>query len=75
VRVAIGRDGADLTLSIRDDGVGFSPQDPRKPGSFGLVGLRERAYLVGGDASITSAPGHGTSIEVRLPLPAEASSP
>jgi PAS domain S-box-containing protein len=75
VDVAIEERPTEIVVSIHDDGRGFSPQDPRKPGSFGLVGLRERAYLVGGDASITSAPGHGTSIEVRLPLPVEASSP
>ena len=49
-------------------GRGFSPQDPRKPNSFGLVGLRERVYLLGGEAAIISAPGGGTNIEVRLPL-------
>jgi signal transduction histidine kinase len=43
-------------------------QDPRKPNSFGLVGLRERVYLLGGEAAIISAPGSGTNIEVRLPL-------
>ncbi len=72
VQVAIGRDGADLTLSIRDDGVGFSPEDPRKPDSYGLMGLRERASLLGGMASVTSAPEQGTHIEVRIPITTEA---
>jgi PAS domain S-box-containing protein len=66
--VAIEQNGSEVTISVRDDGVGFSPQDPRKPKSFGLVGLRERAYLLGGEAAITSAPGRGTNIEVRLPV-------
>ena len=47
---------------------GFVPQDPRKPASFGLVGVRERAALLRGEASITSGIGEGTTIEVRLPL-------
>ena len=75
VKVAIERSGQDLTLSIRDDGAGFSPQAPRKPNSYGLLGLRERASLLGGEATITSAAGQGTCVEVRLPVapPASAS--
>ncbi len=66
--VAIEENGSEVTISVRDDGLGFSPQDPRKPNSFGLAGLRERAYLLGGEAAIISAPGRGTNIEVRLPV-------
>ena len=68
VKVAIECNGSELMLSIRDNGAGFSLQNPRKPNSYGLLGLRERASLLGGKASITSAPGEGTHIEVRLPL-------
>jgi PAS domain S-box-containing protein len=75
VKVEIERDGEELRLGIRDDGVGFSTQDPRKPDSFGLLGLRERASLLGGVASVASSPGQGTHVEVRLPLtPSVASS-
>jgi hypothetical protein len=73
--VAIGQNGSGITISVRDDGLGFSPQDPRKPNSFGLVGLRERAYLLGGEATIISAPGCGTNIEVRLPVSSMPCSP
>jgi PAS domain S-box-containing protein len=62
-----GSDG-EIMLSVRDDGRGFEPGDPRKPNSFGLVGLRERAYLLDGDIKINTAPGKGTLIEVRIPL-------
>ena len=68
VEVAIEQHPTEVTLNIRDDGRGFAPQKPRNAGSFGLIGLRERAYLIGGDATITSAPGQGTSIELRLPI-------
>ena len=68
VEVAIEHTGAELALRIRDDGSGFSIKDPRKPNSYGLIGLRERASLLGGHASIISAPGQGTRIEVRLPV-------
>jgi len=68
VKVAIERDGSELTLSIRDNGAGFSLQSPRKPNSYGLLGLRERASLLGGATSITSTVGEGTHVEVRLPV-------
>lgn len=74
VEVAIEQRLTEVLVSIRDDGRGFSPQDPRKAGSFGLVGLRERAYLIGGEVVITSAAGQGTSIEVRLPIPSDQDS-
>jgi PAS domain S-box-containing protein len=68
VEVSIGLGDGSVALRVRDDGRGFSPEDPRKPGSFGLMGLRERAYLLGGDVSIASEPGRGTTVEVRIPL-------
>ena len=40
-----------------------------KKGSFGLVGLRERAYLLGGQVRIDSEPGRGTLVEFRIPTP------
>lgn len=58
----------DIALTIRDNGTGFDPGDPRKPGSFGLVGLRERAYLVGGTLGIDTARGKGTTVDVHVPL-------
>ena len=69
-RVDITLDGSDgeLTLRVRDDGCGFAAGDPRKPDSFGLVGLRERAYLLDGDVTVDTAPGTGTVIEVRIPM-------
>lgn len=66
--VRVTREQNRIVLKVRDDGVGFDPARPRKPGSFGLAGLRERAYLVEGELSIESAPGRGTTIEVRIPL-------
>jgi PAS domain S-box-containing protein len=72
--IALERDEDELVVRVADDGVGFSPQAPRKPGSLGLFGLRERASLMGGEASIISAPGEGTSIIVRLPVEAPMAS-
>ena len=71
-KVELSRDGGTLTVCIEDDGVGFATDAPRKPGSLGLFGLRERASLLSGDATIVSAPGTGTRVQLRLPLAAEA---
>ncbi|MBR8249754.1 sensor histidine kinase [Burkholderia cenocepacia] len=59
--------GEAIALTIRDDGAGFDPAVPRKSASFGLVGLRERAYLVGGTLRIATTLGEGTTVEVEIP--------
>jgi len=53
-----------LTLEIIDDGVGFDPQHIPSD-TYGLLGLQERAGLIGGECIIESHPGHGTSILFR----------
>jgi PAS domain S-box-containing protein len=53
-------------LSIRDDGKGFDSAAMRSR-SFGLIGIQERALMLGGEAHIFSTPGQGTAIEVRIP--------
>jgi len=68
VEVTLERVDDEAMLTVSDNGRGFSPVDPRNPGSYGLVGLRERAYLVGGAVSIESAPGQGTRVELRVPV-------
>ena len=68
VQVTLARSNGEIALTVKDDGRGFSPDAPRKPDSYGLLGLRERAYLVGGKVAIDSAPGRGVRIDVRIPL-------
>jgi signal transduction histidine kinase len=53
----------DVVLVVADDGVGAVSTD----GGFGLVGLRERALLVGGSVDIATAPGRGFALEVCIP--------
>ena len=65
-----GRDGR-LRLEICDDGIGFAPETIGEE-SFGLKGIRERARLLGGSATITSASGQGTSVAIEFVLPPEA---
>ena len=68
-RVSLTRHDDHVLLIVQDNGVGFDLSTPRKLNSFGLSGLRERAYLVAGEVAIESSPGYGTSIKVRIPLP------
>jgi PAS domain S-box-containing protein len=70
--------GSELVLTVHDNGVGFPSTTRRKEGSLGLIGLRERAYLLGGSIDIDNPPGGGGRITVRLPLAtrsAEAAQP
>ena len=55
-----------VTLTIRDDGVGFDVGASSGKEHFGLLGMRERVELVNGDLSITSQPGHGTTVTLTI---------
>ena len=56
-----------VVLRVEDDGGGFDPT--AVPGDrFGLVGMQERARLLGGTLRVESAPGAGTAIDVRIPI-------
>ena len=68
VEVSMARTGAEMTLKVQDNGVGFSPGVARKPNSLGLVGLRERAQLLKGSVSVDSGPGRGTTVQARIPV-------
>lgn len=74
VEVTIGRRGDVIILQVRDDGRGFAQAQPRKPNSFGLLGMRERAYLLDGEVLIDSTPGAGTCVSVRIPMTGERAS-
>lgn len=67
VAVAARRVDGTVEIEVRDDGSGF---DPAAPGAGrGLLGMRERTALLGGTVEIVSAPGAGTTVAARLPLP------
>ncbi len=72
VSLELRQDDSQITLTVRDDGRGFDVQAAheraRGGGSMGLLGMRERAALVGGNLSLESAPGRGTEIRARFPL-------
>lgn len=61
-----------VALDVRDDGRGFDPSST-PPGSLGLVGMRERVGALGGVVDVESAPGQGTALSARVPLPPSTS--
>jgi PAS domain S-box-containing protein len=63
-----------LRLQVRDPGVGFDPSAPGN-GGLGLVSMRERLSLVGGQMVIDTRPAGGTRIDVRVPLAEPADEP
>lgn len=75
--VAVSLEIADnkLRLSVKDDGIGFDPLAVRRSESagMGLLGMSERAALVGGTMSVRSQPGSGTTVRVEIPLKVRAS--
>ncbi|AZF18240.1 histidine kinase [Pseudomonas sp. R3-18-08] len=67
VELTLEVDGPHLRLTISDDGIGFV-QAQGRPVSFGLVGMRERVLIMGGQLSLVSELGEGTTLSVTVPL-------
>jgi PAS domain S-box-containing protein len=73
-QIVLDRDGEELVVRVADDGRGFDADQVLLDGrGLGLLGMDERARLVGGRLKVTSEPGRGTRVELRLPLPEESS--
>ena len=75
VLVSLEKHDGHAILTIQDDGVGFSEGEEdedaihtTESGGFGLVGMRERAAVIGGQCDVESHPGQGTCIIVRVPV-------
>lgn len=68
VCVELKGSGDEIALIIEDDGKGFELEQAKRKGGLGLVGMKERARLVNGTFSLETQPGHGTRVEVRIPL-------
>ena len=66
---AITADQGVLILLVQDDGRGFDVRRTASAGHFGLPGMQERAALVGGELTIISAPGAGTTVQFRVSYP------
>jgi len=64
--VSLAYDGAQIVLTVQDDGLGFDRQAAEQAGHYGLAGMRERAALVGGDLVIESQRVAGTQVRLRI---------
>jgi PAS domain S-box-containing protein len=67
VHVELVQHGDEVRIEVRDRGIGFQPEDIGES-HFGVAGIRERVRLLGGGATIASAPGKGTRVVVKLPI-------
>ena len=71
VLVTLWREGAKVILTVSDNGVGFSPQRLTAAGSgprgLGIAGMRERARAIGGEVTIESSAGRGTTVRAEIP--------
>ncbi len=65
VEISLGVEGDDILLVVKDNGVGFEADKPK--GGVGLHSMNERAESLGGTLQVTSGPGKGTTLEVRVP--------
>ncbi len=63
------QDGDHVLIQVRDDGMGFSPELVDASLRYGLRGMQERAEMIGADFQITSQPGRGTNVSLRLLAP------
>ncbi len=68
VRITLDKEHGFLILQVRDNGRGISEAEIASSKSFGLMGIRERALLLGGEVEIHGIPGKGTTVRVSVPL-------
>ncbi len=67
VEVRLAQENGVLILEVRDNGIGIAEPRLSSRTSLGILGMRERALLAGGELNISSAPGKGTTVRVQIP--------
>ncbi len=67
VEVAIVREGGFAVLKVRDNGKGISEKEINNIKSIGIIGMKERALIIGGKINITGSPGCGTMVTLQIP--------
>jgi PAS domain S-box-containing protein len=71
VNVSLIKKDGEIVLQVRDNGKGIAKEQISHPKSFGLMGIRERVYVFGGNAMIKGILEKGTTVIVRIPLEKE----
>jgi len=66
LEVKIEVSGDKLILRVHDDGIGFSTEKSARENHFGIKGMKERAELAGGQLTINSRPGYGTTVQLTV---------
>ena len=67
-QVSLAGTKSEIILEVNDDGKGISRNEIDNPASLGLLGMRERAHVLGGETLIRRAESGGTVVTVRIPL-------
>lgn len=68
VKVEMTKTGGEIRLMVADNGIGMSEGQACSPKSLGLLGMRERALIMGGSVTVASEKGCGTTVKVRMPI-------
>ncbi|HEX3034957.1 MAG TPA: response regulator [Thermodesulfobacteriota bacterium] len=68
VNVSLNKKADNLVFKVKDKGKGISESDVSNPKSLGLLGMRERALLMGGEVQVTGTSGKGTTVILKIPL-------
>jgi signal transduction histidine kinase len=71
VRASLSKQDEYVVLAVEDDGKGFLESEVA--GSLGVLGMKERAQVCGGSVQVSSSPGKGTTVTVRVPIHAVSS--
>jgi signal transduction histidine kinase len=75
VDILMEKQGGEFVLTVRDNGKGITEEAKSKAFSLGLLGMRERAHLIGGKIDVAGKEGMGTTVVVRVPISSPESGP
>jgi signal transduction histidine kinase len=68
VRIQLNTENGKFIMTVSDNGRGITNDQKSNGRTLGLLGMRERAHLIGGEVEITGSPGKGTIVIVRIPF-------